>query len=200
MPIWIENFLNNSQVLLYPTILLLLLAAGLSLPISADLVLLTCGYLSFIGKANSIILIPIAITGILIGDTLMFFIGKKYGMKLTQIWPFKKVLTLERIEKVKMKFNIYGYRIVFCARFMPGIRTVFMFSAGLMHLNYLKFILYDAAGAVIVVPLIIYSVIAVAGNTALIKEYLKQGQWVVLVIAVVVVVYILFKNKKRKTV
>lgn len=195
MPPWIESYLTHSQ-LIYPTVFLLLLLAGLGIPVSADLVLLTCGYLLFTQKVSGTILIPLAMMAILISDTIMFNIGKKFGMKLTSLWPFKKILTQERIEKAQKSFSIHGYTIVFWARFMPGIRTVFMFTSGLLKLRYPKFILYDFLGTLIVVPVTVLSVTWVAGNTAVIADLMGQIKWLVLIVFIVLVVFKLASRRK----
>jgi len=115
-----------------------------------------------------------------LSDSLMFLIGKDLGYRLTQIWPLKKMLTPPRIEKAKTSFQIHGYRIVFLARFMPGIRTVFMFTSGLLKLHYWKFILYDFAGTLIVVPCMLFSMTWVAGNRDAIMIFIHRFQWLIL--------------------
>ena len=88
--------------------------------------------------------------------------------------------------------------MVFLARFMPGIRTVFMFSSGTLGLRYWKFILYDFFGALIVVPGILLSVKWVAGNLELILYKLACGQWVVItVFAVAGLVFYLWKRSGK---
>jgi membrane protein DedA with SNARE-associated domain len=70
--------------------------------------------------------------------------------------------------------------MVFLARFMPGIRTVFMFTSGVMRLTYWKFIGMNLLGALIVVPSILYSVSFFVGNQGEILELLKKAQGMVL--------------------
>jgi membrane protein DedA with SNARE-associated domain len=180
MPSWIEAYFNAANPLLYPIFGLALLLAGLCMPISADLVLLTAGYLAFQGQAEYAILIPIALAAILSGDTIMFGIGRRFGLRVIGMWPFRKAFTPERLAKVETSFRKQGYRVVFLARFMPGIRTVFMFSAGTLGLRYWKFILSNFAGAIIVIPGTLLSVKWVAGNLDVIRAKLARGQWAVM--------------------
>jgi membrane protein DedA with SNARE-associated domain len=195
MPTWIEVYFNAANPMFYPIFGLALLLAGLCMPISADFVLLTAGYLAYQGNASLAILIPLAMVSILLGDTIMFHIGRKFGKRVIGIWPFRKAFTPERIARTEVGFRDQGYRVVFLARFMPGIRTVFMFTSGTLGLQYWKFIAYNFAGALIVIPGMLYSVTAVAGNLDLIREKLARGQWIVLtVIALVVVVYFVRKR------
>lgn len=198
MPAWAEAYLTASHPAFYPVVFLLLLLAGLGFPISADLVLIACSYIVYTGNAEPWLVILAAGSGILLSDTLMFHIGKHLGFKLTTIWPLKKVLTPPRIERAKSSFQIQGYRIVFLARFMPGIRTVFMFTSGLLSLRYWKFIAYDFAGALIVVPCMIYSMSWVAGNKEALMAFLHKFQWIILAAAVIYFVIWFTKHSKRK--
>lgn len=200
MPTWLEPYLNGNHPLFYPMVFLALLGAGLGLPISADLVLLTIGYIAYQGNAEYSILIPTAISGILLSDTCMYFIAKHYGLKIAGVWPFRKVLTPPRIEKARVSYNIHGYKIVFSARFMPGIRTVFMFTSGLLGLRYWKFIAYDFMGALIVVPCMILSIKWVAGNKDLILEQLHKFQYVALALGVAYVAYRIFRKKRESSI
>lgn len=200
MPSWAEAYLSASHPTFYPAIFVLLLLAGLGFPISADLVLIACSYIVYTGNAEPWPVILAAGAGILISDTCMFHIGKNLGSRLTTAWPLKKVLTPPRIERAKSSFQIQGYRIVFLARFMPGIRTVFMFTSGLLSLRYWKFIAYDFAGALIVVPAMIFSMSWVAGNKDALMAYLHQFQWVILGAAVIYFAIWFTKYSKRKSV
>jgi membrane protein DedA with SNARE-associated domain len=200
MPTWVENYLSDANPFFYPAVFLSLLLAGLGFPISADLVLLTVGYIAYRGDAAYPVLIAVSIAGILLSDTGMYWIGKSLGTRLVNVWPFRKALTPERIARAEDSFRKQGYRVVFLARFMPGIRTVFMFTSGLLGLNYGKFILYDLAGAMIVVPVTIYSVRWAAGNKDAILSALQRGQWVVLaVVALGFIGYLVRRGRPKES-
>jgi membrane protein DedA with SNARE-associated domain len=195
---WIDTYLTASNPMFYPTVGLSLFLAGVCMPISADLVLLTVGYLAYQGQASYGLLIPVCITSILLGDTVMFFVGLKFGKRVISVWPFRKVFTQERIDKSEISFRDQGYRVVFLARFMPGIRTVFMFTSGTLGLRYLKFIAYDLAGALIVVPGMIFAVKLVAGNLALLRNQIEKGQWLILSAIIFSVVFVYGRRRYRQ--
>lgn len=180
MPAWIEAYFTAANPMFYPMFSLALVLAGLCMPISADLVLLTAGYLAYHGQAAYGVLIPLAIVSILFADSVMFYVGRKYGKRVIGVWPFRKVFTPERIVRSETSFREQGYRVVFLARFMPGIRTVFMFSSGTLGLRYLRFIAYNFAGALIVIPGTLFAVKWVAGNLETIRGKLERGQWTVM--------------------
>lgn len=199
MPTWIEGYLNASNPYFYPTVFLLLYSSGLGAPISADLVLLTVGYLAYQHQADYRILIPLAIIAIMATDATMFLIAQRYGRKVLSVWPFRKVITAERLKRSEANYARYGYRMIFLARFMPGIRTVLVFTGGLLRLNLLKFILHDFAAAIITIPCTIYSVKWVAGNIEGIHTQLAKAQWVVLSgLALLGIAVLLFKKSRNR--
>jgi len=197
MPAWAEVYLTANNPGFYPIVFILLLLAGLGFPISADLVLLTCSYIAYTGNAEYLYLVPVSIIAILLSDSIMYWIGKNLGYRLTQVWPLKNLITPVRIEGAKQSFHIHGYRIVFLARFMPGIRTVFMFTSGLLKLRYWKFIVHDFAGALIVIPCMLYSMKWVAGNRAMIMEFIHRFQW--LILAAVAIYFTFWWARRRRS-
>jgi membrane protein DedA with SNARE-associated domain len=178
MPSWIAEYLNAANPMFYPAFGLAILLAGLCMPISADFVLLTAGYLAYNGQAAYGVLIPVAIVAVLLADTAMFGIGRKFGPRVLTVWPFRKAFTPERLARTETAFRDLGYRVVFFARFMPGIRTVFMFTSGTLGLRYGRFLAYDFAGALIVIPTILFSVKWIAGNLGDVRAKVAHGQWV----------------------
>src|SRR5207244_3906346 len=106
----------------YPAVFLLLSATGIGVPISEDMVLLSAGTLCSTGHALIYAMLPIAWAGVLTADTLLFRIGAKLGPKVIEHRRLKKVLTPERIAKVRARFDKYGMWTIFIARFVPGVR------------------------------------------------------------------------------
>jgi len=197
MPDWLSPFLTGSHPVFYPAVFTSILLAGLCFPISTDLVLLTCGYLVYRGQADAPLLIVISVLAILIADSLMFWIGSKFGTRVLGKWPFNRAFTNERLVSAQASFQRYGYGVVFAARFMPGIRTIFMFTSGVLRLRWIAFIACDAAGALIVVPAMIYVVGIAAGNRERIGDALAQGQWILLGIVVLMASWLTFRNRPK---
>jgi membrane protein DedA with SNARE-associated domain len=143
--IWIGRFS-------YPAVYLLLAGTGIGLPISEDVVLLTAGVTVATGHANLALMIPVAFLGVFTGDTLLFRIGAKLGPKLFEVKRLKSVLTPERVEAVRGRFQRYGAWTVFAARFLPGVRMpVFLLSGG-FGVTQRRFWLADGPAALIFAP------------------------------------------------
>jgi membrane protein DedA with SNARE-associated domain/membrane-associated phospholipid phosphatase len=65
-----------------------------------------------------------------VGDTLGFWIGRRYGVTLREIWPFTIRPTLW--ENVADFFQKHGGKSVVISRFLPGVRAVTPIAAGAM--------------------------------------------------------------------
>ena len=136
----------------------ILLACGLGLPIPEDITLFAAGLAAYYGLTSLWLVILVAYLGVIVGDSLIFYLGATYGRKLTRRWFFGKLLPEERLTIVRSQFNKKGNRLIFAARFMPGLRAPLFFSAGTLHLPFRVFLFYDGLAAFISVPTIIGAV------------------------------------------
>jgi len=136
----------------------ILLLCGLGLPIPEDITLFAAGLLSYYGLTDLSLAIAVSYVGVIIGDSIVFMLGAKYGRKLTKKWIFHKLLPDERLAAVKVKFHKRGNKLIFAARFMPGLRAPIFFSAGTLHLPYRVFLFYDGVAALLSVPTIVGAV------------------------------------------
>jgi membrane protein DedA with SNARE-associated domain len=136
----------------------ILLICGLGLPIPEDITLFAAGLAAYYGLTNLWIVIIVAYLGVIIGDSIIFILGATYGPRLTKLWLFHKLLPDERLNVVRVKLHDRGNKLIFAARFMPGLRAPIFFSAGTLHLPYRVFLFYDGLAALISVPIIIGAV------------------------------------------
>lgn len=135
----------------------ILLACGLGLPIPEDITLIAAGYLAYAGNANVLWMILVGMFGVLFGDSLIFYLGARFGRRLTKKWIFHKLLPDDRLEMVRQQFHKRGDKILFAARFMPGLRAPVFFSAGTLHVPYRRFLAYNGGAALLSVPAIVWS-------------------------------------------
>ena len=136
----------------------ILVLCGLGLPIPEDITLIAGGLCAYYGLTNLWGTMVVALLCVLLGDSVIFYLGTTYGRKITKKWIFHKLLPDDRLNWVRGQFKKRGNRMIFAARFMPGARAPIFFSAGTFHLPYRIFIAHDGGAAMISVPLIIGAV------------------------------------------
>jgi len=140
-----------------------LLLCGLGLPVPEDITLVFCGYMTYlrVPKADGPLFITAAVliglTGVLAGDTTMFLLGRKYGVHLMDIWPFRRIFGHGREAKARAFLQGHGPKVLFAARFMPGVRSVVFFSSGTLGIHLPIFLFYDGLAALVSVPALVLS-------------------------------------------
>lgn len=131
----------------------ILIACGLGFPLPEDIPLVAAGYLVWEGTLNWFGAIGITMLGVVIGDSILFFIGYNLGLNVLRQEKYQKIFPPKRVRRVRAYFRKYGDKIVFFARFVAGFRAVAFFMAGAMHMRYRRFILLDSLAAALSVPI-----------------------------------------------
>jgi len=179
----------------WPYILIfgILLLCGLGLPIPEDVTLFAAGLISYYGVTPVGWMIVVSFVGVIIGDSICFFLGAHYGRKLTKKWIFHKLLPDDRLDAVRKKFNERGEKLLFAARFMPGLRAPIFFSAGTLHVPYRKFLLYDGGAALISVPAIVGAVYYFGDSLDHVVRVIKRVEYGIVLVLVAIVLAVLGK-------
>lgn len=126
-----------------------ILATGLGFPVPEEIPVLAAGAMVNHDKVSGWIMLPLCIVSVVVGDCLLYLIGRFWGSKLVQI-PLlrKRLLTPERFAVITANFQKYGVKILLFARLTPGIRTPIFLTAGITKLPLAKFLIADAIYAV----------------------------------------------------
>ncbi|ADG77150.1 SNARE associated Golgi protein-related protein OS=Tsukamurella paurometabola (strain ATCC 8368 / DSM / CCUG 35730 / CIP 100753 / JCM 10117 / KCTC 9821 /NBRC 16120 / NCIMB 702349 / NCTC 13040) OX=521096 GN=Tpau_0509 PE=3 SV=1 [Tsukamurella paurometabola] len=106
------------------------------------------GEATYTGSAMSlpVLLIGVPIAAIL-GSQVGYFIGRFGGEKLFK--PDARFLKTKYLDESHEFFEKYGPATLVLARFVPFVRTFAPVAAGAAHMNYVKFVIWNAIGAII---------------------------------------------------
>jgi membrane protein DedA with SNARE-associated domain len=137
--------------------------------------------------------ILVGLAGVIIGDSFMFWLGHRFGRKLTKKWIFHKLLPDDRLDAVGKQLNERGDKLLFAARFMPGLRAPIFFTAGVLHLPYRKFLIYDGSAALLSVPAIIGVTTYFGDQLDLAVSMVKRAEYGILSVIVLVILYFVGK-------
>ncbi len=143
------------QESLYIGLLILLLSASFGLPLPEDIPLLLGGCLCRLGYGNPFYTILVGLVGVLTGDIIFYTVGRRYGLNVLELWPFRAFFTRTHIAQMRGLFRRYGNPIIFFGRFFAGVRSVMCVTAGISRVPSWKFILVDVSGAAITVPVLV---------------------------------------------
>jgi len=139
----------------YLGLLVVLILCGMGLPIPEDAALLAGGFLVHRGIIQYPITLAIALVGVVAGDNSLFFLGRRFGTGLVAYLGIGRPRSQRQIEWLKEFMRRHGHRAIFYARFVAGLRALVYLTAGSLGVSPLRFFLYDLAGAVISVPVVV---------------------------------------------
>jgi membrane-associated protein len=171
-----------------------LLLAGFNLPISEDVML----FISAILAREHEDLAPQLFIGVFAGayfsDLICYWLGRIVGRKLLKIRFFASIAPPERINKISNYYQKFGVITLILGRFIPfGVRNALFFTAGISKMNFLKFSLSDLLACTISVSIFFYLYFTFGKEVV---EYVRQGNYLIFAIAIVVVAALFLKRRK----
>ena len=164
---WLTNYLEEFT---YVGIVVALMLAGLGLPIPEDIPLIFGGVMAGMGKINVWAHFGLSMLFILLGDSCLFFIGRRISRSAGVSGWWGRILTRSRQERVARWFTRYGNWAVFFGRFVAGLRGAVFLSAGLSGFAFPRFLLMDALAALVSVPVWIWLGVKFGENWTVILE------------------------------
>ncbi|MBN1049272.1 DedA family protein [Clostridium botulinum] len=144
------------------------------------------------GALNIYILVILLIFAAVLGDTVNYEIGRLFGNKLIKSNIVKK----DHIEKTNKFYEKHGVKTIMFARFIPIVRTIAPFVAGIGKMNYKDFILFNVVGGnlwVMILSICGYFF----GNIRFVRNNLSLILIGMIIISILPAV-IVFINEKRK--
>jgi membrane protein DedA with SNARE-associated domain len=198
-----QSFLSSIYGRLgYGAPFLILVGAGAGLPVPEEVTMVGSGYLLHQGLVS---MLPIMVTcwvATLIGDSIPFWLGRTLGPKALKLPFASRILHPERFTLIEKRFEKHGSWAIFTCRFLPGVRLPGFFSAGTLGMSYGRFLLADASGALIMVPMYILIGKAFGKNIGRLEAGIKDstetlGFVLVLVLAFVCVRMLVHRRERQ---
>jgi len=138
----------------YLAIILIITLTGVGLPIPEEIPIVAAGVLSSpsVGQLNPTLAFFSCLVGALLGDSLMYAIGRYLGSAFLRRHPlFARLLHGDREKQMEALIERQGLKVFLLARFMVGVRAPVYMAAGVMRMKFVTFLLVDAICASIVV-------------------------------------------------
>jgi len=104
------------------------------------------------------VMLPVVFVGAVIGDAVLYAIGRRWGpWLLDREWVKRKLLSAEQRGKIEKKFAKNGVAVLLGVRLLPGIRGWVFVIAGSVRLPFWQFVLADAIYAIPIVNLMFWT-------------------------------------------
>ncbi len=94
-----------------------------------------------------------AILGAVIGDSISYWLGRRFGAALGRVWPFTRNPDL--LPNGIRFFARHGGKSVFIGRFFGPIRAVIPLAAGIMRMDRQRFWLANIGSALVWAPMLL---------------------------------------------
>ena len=162
-----------------------------------DSLIFAAAALSVAGALNIYALVGVLMVAAILGDTANYKIGRIFGNKLITIGG-GKLIKKEHLDKTNTFYEKYGAKTIIFARFIPIVRTLAPFVAGIGKMHYKKFISFNAIGGILWV-LLVSALGYFFGNIPVVKKNFEIVIIAIIVISILPVVIEFFKSKMKKT-
>lgn len=187
----IDWLFSQPPEIIYLTLLALLIAGAIGLPVPEDLPLLLAGVLVHNEKIEAVACFLICYLGILIGDVLIYFIGRKFGPALFKKPWFQARFRPSRITHVRLNLEKRSYWMILLARHLFYLRTITFLTCGAVRMRFTKFLLADALAGLISLPIMMWLGYQFSNHFDTLLEFVKQFKILTGVVAVGVIVYVI---------
>ncbi|HLI07475.1 MAG TPA: DedA family protein [Ktedonobacteraceae bacterium] len=189
----------------YPAVTLFIMIESMGIPFPGETMLLLA---SFYAAINHHLQIPIVIAcaalGAIIGDNLGYWIGRTGGRALVSRYGRFVFIKPEHIERAERFFEKHGNKTVFFGRFFAILRAWAAFLAGVNHMPWRTFLLYNAAGGIVWAT--IYGLLGYfAGrffhdNFGQVQAIARTLSWggAILLIVLIIALYVAYRLLKRR--
>jgi membrane protein DedA with SNARE-associated domain len=133
----------------YFGIIIALIGGIVGLPIPDEVLLTYVGFNVFQEKMSYLPSLVCALAGACGGISLSYLLGIKLGLPFLQKFGPKLHITEERVNRTKRLFNKFGPFLLMIGFFIPGVRHITAYLAGINNFSYKKFAVFAYSGALI---------------------------------------------------
>lgn len=148
-----------------------------------DSLLFITGSLAGIGLLNIKLLFLMMFIAAALGNITNYHIGYYFGPKILKNYQ-GKLIKKEYLIKTKQYFNQFGMQVIVISRFMPVIRTIAPFLAGISKMNYKLFHLYNLIGA------LLWTALLLLGGYFFGNMKAVQNNYSLVILAIVIISFI----------
>jgi len=142
-----------THLLLQYGLVLLFLAVAVEsagVPIPGETTLIVAAYLSRPEQHHYslVSVIAVAASGAIVGDNVGYWLGRVGGRRLLNRWSFTRRHFERVLPPAERFFAKHGPKTVFIGRFIALLRVTAAWLAGISHMPWWKFLIWNAAGGI----------------------------------------------------
>ncbi|MGH8215344.1 MAG: VTT domain-containing protein [Rhodanobacteraceae bacterium] len=156
-----------------------------------DSLLFICGTLAAGGAFPLAYVMPLLMLAAITGDALNFALGSRFGHRIeARHWRLPRP---QHMHMAREFFERHGGKTIFIARFVPIIRTLAPFVAGMGSMGYGRFAAWNVSGAVAWVGVVTMAGY-LFGNIGWVRDNFTLAVFVIIVVSLLPGAFMALKN------
>ena len=159
-----------------------------------DSLLFAAGAVAASGRLDIVGLCILLVTAAILGNAVNYWVGRLAGHELQRRFP--GLIKQQYLDRTRAYFERYGGKTVIIARFVPIVRTVAPFAAGVGQMTHLRYQFYNITGSVLWVLLLVPAGYFFA-NVPIIKENFSAVIIGIIIISVLPAVIEFVRERSR---
>lgn len=183
----------------YLGLFFLLILGTLGFPFPEDSILILNGFIVARCLVDPLAASFVVYAGLLMTDYSLYWVGRKYGRSVIEVTRFRKIMTLERLSRLEVKFQRWGGFVVFFGRCLLGVRAQVFLAAGVLRMSPIRFLIFDGLSAAIM--LVIWGAVGFYGDHAIQAAQAKARRMehvVVIILVLIIAAAVMYAYMKRK--
>lgn len=165
--------------------------------IEGPIVTIIAAFMASLGIFNIWIVLILSIIGDIVGDIILYGVGRAWGMTFVRRVGKYIGITESLVLKMEKFFEKHGGKTVFSVKTTTGLCWATWVAAGIVKMNFWKFIWYSFLGGIVWSAFLVFMGYFFGEFYAQIEEGIRFAGWIVFGIAVAVIVVINVYKKKK---
>jgi membrane protein DedA with SNARE-associated domain len=136
----------------YPAVTIFVMIESSGIPFPGETMLLLASFYAAVDPSLHLqipIVIACAALGAIVGDNVGYYVGRTGGRAFVMRFGRYLFLKPSHLERAEKFFAKHGDKTVFFGRFIAVLRAWAAFLAGVNHMHWRTFLIYNAAGGII---------------------------------------------------
>lgn len=133
----------------YLAVLIFVALESAGIPLPGETVLISAAIFAGQGSLNIYLVIAVAALAAIAGDNAGYWVGREFGFPL--IYKYGAAIRVDegRLKVAQYLFLRHGGKIVFFGRFVALLRAFAAFLAGVNHLSWPRFLIFNSLGGIV---------------------------------------------------
>jgi membrane protein DedA with SNARE-associated domain len=184
----------------YLAIFLLLVFGIVGLPVPDETLLTFSGYLVYTGHLSLPLAFATALAGSITGITISYWLGRTFGIALIHRYGRYIRLTENHVNRAHAWFERVGHWGLTFGYFVPGVRHLTAYAAGMSDVRPPQFALFAWSGGVLWVSTFLTLGYVLGERWAAVeKDIHRYLVWMTIGAAILVAAYLVWRKMRRKS-